>query len=86
MDSNIELTILDGLNYDIREIDMEILLKSKGLWKYTKVLILDLFDAKKNFFSMERRIRLLGLLQPIYHVRSSFTLAESTTLINYGRN
>ena len=37
----IEPIILDGLNYAISKIDMEMLLKNKGLQQYMKVSLLD---------------------------------------------
>ena len=49
MASKIELIVLNGLNYIIWETNMEMFLKSKGLWQYTKVLILDPSNAQENF-------------------------------------
>lgn len=49
MASKIEPTVLNGLNYAIWQTDMEMLLKSKGLWQYTKAVILDLSDASAKF-------------------------------------
>jgi hypothetical protein len=44
MDSKIEPVVLDGFNYVVWETDMEMLLKSKGIWKYMKVSIPDPSD------------------------------------------
>ena len=41
MDSNIEPTIMDGHNSIIWVLDMENVLKRKGLWQYTKLDIID---------------------------------------------
>ena len=41
MDSNIDLVVLNGSNYVVWAPDKETILKSKGLWKYTKIVILD---------------------------------------------
>jgi hypothetical protein len=58
MASKIDPIVLNGSNYAVWAPDMETLLKSKGLWKYTKVAIPDPTDASKNFPLMERRMRL----------------------------
>jgi hypothetical protein len=48
MSSKIDLIILNGLKYVIWSPNMETLLKSKGLWKYTKTVIPDLMDNPMN--------------------------------------
>lgn len=44
MDSKIDPIILDGLKYSIWVIDMETLLKRKGLYQYTKIIIPNSMD------------------------------------------
>ena len=62
MASKIEPTVLDGLNYVVLEIDMETLLKSKGLWKYTKVVILDPSDALAKFTINRINVEVVGVI------------------------
>ena len=62
MDSKIEPSILDGLNYAIWAIDMETLLKSNRLWQYTKVSILDPFDAQEKFSIDGRKDELVRVI------------------------
>jgi hypothetical protein len=49
MDSNIDLVVLNGSNYVVWEPYMETLLKSKELWKYTKIVILDPTNDQEKF-------------------------------------
>jgi hypothetical protein len=44
MASKIDPIVLNGSNYAVWAPDMETLLKSKGLWQYTKVVIPDPTD------------------------------------------
>lgn len=44
MDSKVDSIFLDGRNYAIWVIDMEMLLESKGIWEYSKTSILDSMD------------------------------------------
>ena len=39
MASKIDLVVLDGLNYVVWVTGMETLLKTKGLWHYTRTII-----------------------------------------------
>jgi hypothetical protein len=45
MDSKIDPIIMNGSNYAVWAPDMENMFKSKGPWKYTKVVILDPTDS-----------------------------------------
>jgi hypothetical protein len=49
MASKIDPASLNGLNYPIWAPDMETLLKRKGLWHYTKLIILDPKDDQMKF-------------------------------------
>jgi hypothetical protein len=69
MDLKIDPIVLNGSNYAVWEPDMETLLKSKGLWKYTKIVIPDPTDDQKSLLLMERRMRLWGSSRPISHGR-----------------
>ena len=62
MDSNIEHTDLDGLKYAVWLTDMEMLRKSKGLWKYTKILILDMSDAQEKFVVDRKKGEAVGVI------------------------
>lgn len=62
MDSKIEPIILDGLNYAIWETNMEMLLKSKGLWQYMKVVIPNLFDAGAKFVVDRKKDEVVGVI------------------------
>jgi len=56
MASKIDLLVMNGSNYAACELYMETLLKIKGLWKHTNIVILDqtddqekcVIDGKKN--------------------------------------
>jgi len=55
MASKIESFILNGHEYFIWAPDMETLLKSKGLWKYTNNVILVLVDAHTKFIIVGKK-------------------------------
>jgi hypothetical protein len=50
MDLKIGPIILSGSNYAVWAPDMETLLKSKGLWKYKKIVIPYPTDDREKFF------------------------------------
>jgi hypothetical protein len=50
MDLKIYPVVLKISNYAVWAPNMETLLKSKGFWKYTKVVIPDLTDEHANLF------------------------------------
>ena len=62
MASRIDPTVLDGLNYDVWVIDMEMLLKSKGLWKYMNTVIPDPFEATVKFLVDEKKDEDVGVI------------------------
>jgi hypothetical protein len=62
MDSNIDPIVLNGLDYDIWAPDIEILLKSKGLWKYTKTVILDPMDDQVKFVIDDKKHEAVGVI------------------------
>lgn len=62
------------------------MLKSKGLWQYTKVVIPDPFDASTSLSSTEIRMGKLESLQPISHEIFGFKLVESLFLMKSGRS
>lgn len=62
MASKIETNVLDGLNYVICAIDIEMLLENKGLWKYTKVLIPNPFDAQEKFVIARKKDEVVGVI------------------------
>jgi hypothetical protein len=62
MASKIEPIVLDGLNYVVWEIDMEMLLKSKGLSKYMKVAILDSSDVATKFAINKKKDEVAGFI------------------------
>jgi hypothetical protein len=49
MDLKINPVIMNGSNYTLWELDIETLLKSKGLWKYTNTVIPYPIDDQKKF-------------------------------------
>jgi len=49
MASNIDLVILNKSNYVVSTPDMETLLNTKWLWKFTKTVIPDPTDDHENF-------------------------------------
>ena len=62
MDSKIEPTIMDGHNSIIWVLDMENVLKKKGLWQYTKLDIIDTTNEQAKLIIEKKRINLLGSL------------------------
>lgn len=62
MASKIKLVVLDGLNYVVWVTDMETLLKSQGLWKYTKVSILDPSDDQAKFIINGKKDEAIGVI------------------------
>lgn len=62
MDSKIEPVVVDSLNYVVWETNMETLLKSKGLWQYTKVCILDPSDAQVKVIMDKKKDEVVGVI------------------------
>ena len=60
MDCKIEHTIMDGHNSIIWVLDMENVLKRKGLWQYTKLDIIDTTNEQAKLIIEKKRINLLG--------------------------
>jgi hypothetical protein len=54
--------IMNGSNYVVWDLDMETLLKSKGLWKYTKVVIPDPTDASAKFVIDGKKDEVVGVI------------------------
>ena len=53
---------MNGSNYALWALDMETLLKSKGLWKYTNIVILDPIDDHKKFIVDGKKDEYVGLI------------------------
>ena len=62
MASKIDPIVLNGSNYAVWTLDMEILLKSKGLWQYTKVAILDPIDVHEKFVVDGKKDEVVGVI------------------------
>lgn len=62
MDSKVKLVVLDGLNYIVGATNMVALLKSKGLFQYTKVYILDLSNDQEKFFIDINKYEAIGVI------------------------
>ena len=83
MASKIDPIVLDGLNYDIWALEMETLLKSKGLWKYTKTSILEMKDDKTKFVKKDEVVWVIttSSLQ-----RYNFTLVVLIVIMLFSRS
>jgi hypothetical protein len=62
MASNIDLIVLNGSTYAIWALDMETLLKSKELFQYTKVEIIDPRDTQTNFVLDRKKDEVVGVI------------------------
>jgi hypothetical protein len=62
MASKIDPVVLNGSNYAIWAPDMETLLKSKGLWKYTKTVIPDPMDDQMKFVVDGKKDEVVGVI------------------------
>jgi hypothetical protein len=62
MDSKIDRVILNGSNYAVWALEMKTLLKSKGLWKYTKIVIPYPTDDRENFAIDGKKDESLGVI------------------------
>ena len=62
MTSNIEPIVVNGHNYAIWVPYMETLLESKGLWKYTKVVIPDPTNVDAKFIINRKKDKVVGLI------------------------
>jgi hypothetical protein len=62
MDSKNDLIVLNGSNYAVWAPDMETLLKSKGLWHYTKVMIPDPTDTHEKFVVDGKKYEAMGVI------------------------
>jgi hypothetical protein len=62
MDLNIDPIVLNGSNYEVWDLDIETLLKSKVLWQYTKVVILDPTDASVKFSIDGKKDEVVGVI------------------------
>lgn len=62
MSSKIEPTILEGLNYVVWVTDMKTLLKSKDLWQYRKVAVLDPSNDLDKFFIDRNKDENVGVI------------------------
>jgi hypothetical protein len=62
MDSKINPVILKGSNYAVWALDMETLLKSKGLWKYTKTMIPYLTNDQAKFIVVGKKDEVVGVI------------------------
>jgi hypothetical protein len=58
----IDPLVLNGSNYLVWDSYMETLLKSKGVWKYTKVAIPDPIDALEKKFIDGKKEKVLGVI------------------------
>jgi hypothetical protein len=86
MASKIDLVILNGSNYVVWAPDMETLLKSKGLWKYMKTVILDPIDDQEKFIVDGNKDEVVGVIMTYISWEIHFTSVESTALIKSGRS
>lgn len=61
MDSMTNPIVLDGLKYVVWGTDIEMMLKSKGLWKYMKTTILDSSDVATKFVVDGKKDEVVGV-------------------------
>jgi hypothetical protein len=59
---NIDPTFINKPNYAVWALDMETLLKSKGLWKYIKVAIPDPTNAPTKFTIDGKKYEAVGVI------------------------
>jgi hypothetical protein len=62
MSSKFDPIVLNGSNYAVWAPNMETLLKSKGLWKYTKVMIPDPTYDQKKFVVDGKKDEVVGVI------------------------
>jgi hypothetical protein len=83
MDSNIDPTILDGINYVVWVLYMETLLKIKGLWKYTKTDILEHKVEHVKFVVDGKKYEVVGVIMTYISHRFSCIQVGLTTLMKF---
>jgi len=54
--------VLNGSNYVVWALDMKNLLKSKGLWQYTNIVVLDPTDCQENFIVDGKKDEGMGVI------------------------
>jgi len=62
MSSKLEPVILNGHNYGVWAQDMETLLKSKGLWQFTKTAVPDPKDDQQKFVIDGKKDEVVGVI------------------------
>jgi hypothetical protein len=85
MASKIDLVVLNGLNYVIWAPNMETLLKSKGLWQYTKVVILDLKDDQVKFVVDGKKDEAIGVITTYISQEIHFHTSKTNCLMKSRR-